>query len=155
MQNIAITTFNMRCIKCSSQLNSMKIIVILFYFIAICIVLSLFSRHLFDELLALSIFFFRKIFHSYSKSWFFYLKYHYNENLTLVITLEHILHICQIMFKNSNIFTEKKFLSTHEIIKFFSFLFIFQNVFYFVFFVFAYKHYFCKRNNICICVIWF
>ena len=101
------------------------------------------------------LFFFQKIFFLYSKSWFFCFKHHCNERFTFVITLEHILRIRQIMFRNSTIFTEKKSLSTHKIIKFFPLLLILQNVFYFVFFVFVHKNYFCKKNNICICVIWF
>ena len=133
----------------------MRIIIILFYFIAICIVFSSFNRYLFDELLAhclCSIFLLKKIF-SYSKSQLFYFKHHCNKRFTFVITLEHILHIRQIMFKNLIIFTKRKSLSTHKITKIFSLFLILQNVFYFVFFVFAHKNYFCRENNICIYII--
>ena len=133
----------------------MRIIIIFFYFIVICIVFSLFNRRLFDELSAhrLCSIFLSKFFFSYSKPWLFCLKHHYDERLTFMITLEHILFIRQIMFKNSTIFTKRKFLLTHEVIKFSSLLFILQNVFYFVLFVFAHKNHFCRKNDICICVI--
>ena len=134
----------------------MRIIIISFYFIAICIVFSLFNRCLFDELLAhrLCLILFSKIFFSYSKPWLFYFKYHCDKRFTFVITLKYILRIRQIILKNSIIFTKRKSLSTHEIIKFFSFFLIFQNVFYFIFFVFAHKNHFCKKDNICKCIIW-
>ena len=134
----------------------MRIIIIFFHFIAICIVFSSFNRRLFDELLAhrlCSILLLKKNF-SYSKSWLFCFKHYYDERFTFVITFEHILRIRQIILENLIIFTERKFLSTHEIIKFSSLLFIFQNVFYFVLFVFAHKNHFCRKNNICIYVIW-
>ena len=134
----------------------MRIIIISFHFIAICIVFSSLSRCLFDELPAhrLCSIFFQKIFFWYSKLWLLCLKHHCDERLTLIITFEHILRIRQIMLENSIIFTERKFLPTHKVIKFSSLLFILQNVFYFVFFVFVHKDHFCKKNNICICVIW-
>ena len=103
---------------------------------------------------ACALFFFRKIFLSYSKPWLLCLKHHCDERLTFVITLEHILRIRQIMFENLIIFTEEKSLPTHEVIRFSPLLFILQNVFYFVFFVFAYKDHFCRGNGICICVVW-
>ena len=127
----------------------MTIIIISFYLIVTCIVFSSFNRHLFDELFAhrLCSIFFWKIFFLYSNSWLLCFKYYCDEKFTFVITLEHILRIRQIIFKNSIIFTKRKFLSTHEIIKFFSLLFILQNIFYFVFFLFAYKNHFCKKKQ--------
>ena len=134
----------------------MRIIIIFFHFIAICIMFSLFNRRLFDELSAhrLCFILLLKDFFLYSKSWLLCFKHHCDKRFTFVITLKYILRIRQIMLENSIIFTEKNFLSTHEIIKFFSLLLILQNVFYFIFFVFAHKDHFCRRNNICICVIW-
>ena len=134
----------------------MRIIIILFHFIAICIVFSSFNRRLFDELLAhrLCFIFLSKDFFWYSKSWLLCFKHHCDERLTFMITLEHILRIRQIMLENSIIFTKEKSLSTHEVIRFFPLLFIFQNVFYFILFVFVHKDHFCKENNIWICVIW-
>ena len=72
-----------------------------------------------------------------------------------MITFKHILHIRQIMLKNLIILAKEKSLSTYLIIEFFSFLFILQNVFYFIFFVFVHKNHFRKENNICIYIIWF
>ena len=134
----------------------MRIIIILFYFIAICIAFSSFNRCLLDKLFAFYLYFIflSKDLFLYSKSWLLCFKYHYNERFTFMIMLEYILRIRQIMFKNSIIFTERKFLLTHKIIKFFSLFFIFQNIFYFVFFVFVYKNHFWKKIDICICVIW-
>ena len=120
MQSAAITTFIIRCIKCNFQLNEMKIVIILFLFIVICIVFSLFSQRLLDELLAFCpCFILLSKFFAYLKPWFSCFKHHYDERLRFIITLEHILCICQIMFENSIIFTERKFLSMHEIIRFF------------------------------------
>ena len=99
------------------------------------------------------LFFFQKIFLLNSKSRLFCLKYYYNKKFMFMILLKHVLRIRQIMFKNSIILAEKKFFSTYKIIKFFLFLFIFQDVFHFIFFVFAYENYFRRDDDICICII--
>ena len=70
-----------------------------------------------------------------------------------MILFKHVLRIRQIMFKDLIIFAEKKFFSTYEIIKFFSLLLIFQNVFYFIFFVFAHENHLRQSDDIRICII--
>ena len=70
-----------------------------------------------------------------------------------MILFKHVLRIRQIMFKNSIIFAKKKFFSTYEIIKFFPFLLVLQNVFYFIFFVFVHENHFRRNDDIRICII--
>ena len=99
------------------------------------------------------LFFFRKIFFLNLKFRFFCLKHHCDKKFTFMILFKHVLRIRQIMFKNSTIFARRKFFSTYEIIKFFSFLLVFQNVFHFIFFVFVYENHLRRNDDICIYII--
>ena len=67
--------------------------------------------------------------------------------LAFMILLQQFLRIRQIIFKYSIIFAERKVLSANEIIKFFSFSFVFKNVFYFSLLVFIHKDYFILRDD--------
>ena len=133
----------------------MKIIIISYYHIIICIVSQLFFRRFFDMLSTyrLRLILFSKDFFSNSKSRLLCLKHHYNKKFMFMILFKHVLRIRQIMFKNSIIFIKRKFFSTYEIIKFFSLFLIFQNIFYFIFFVFVYENYLRRNNDVCICII--
>ena len=135
----------------------MKIIIIFYYCIAICIASQSLFRHFLTccQRIICILFFFRKIFFLNSKSQFLCFKHHCDKKFTFMILFKHVLRIHQIMFKNSIIFAEEKFFSTYEIIKFFSLFLILQSVLYFIFFVFVYKNHFRRNDDIYIYIIWF
>ena len=134
----------------------MRIIIILFHFTAICIVFSLFSRRLFDELLA-----HRLCFILFSKDFFFvfeiltflfqtllWWKIHACDNVWI-----YSAHLSDNAWKFNYLHKKEISFNARDNKIFFTF-FILQNVFYFVLFVFAYKDHFCREDDICICVIW-
>ena len=134
----------------------MKIIIIFCYYNTIYIALQSFFQRFFNVLSThrLPFIFLSKDFFLNLKSWFFCFKHHCDKRFTFMILFKYILRIRQTIYKNLIILAKRKFFSTYEIIKFSSILFIFQNVFHFIFFVFVHENYFRQNDNMCIYIIW-